>query len=307
MPPEPDPRDVRYFVYATKRRAGTPIHNIVEHIRERDPDIDSPQALYQSLHRDGYPVCPDCGEQPVQPGHCREEAPKRRPRKWGIPHDLPPASAATSLFQERLEALARAVENLPELVEVSQGGRFVGTSVYHDPILISRGDVSEEAWQGLCESEGKDPTLDRNLFSGLVMRSPVGSSHVPPRPLVLLIASYALADGDMGALLRALHPNPEEADTERLSRLLHANKREHGEDGLIRRAEQIAILVRGGKVGRGAPPSEITPREQNAACHITHRREQDWSEIRISDELALRGFTRDDVSRLGDLRLRWPD
>lgn len=301
----PDPRDLRYLKLVWGRAQGADDQKIVTELE--DPDIDSPQVLYRSLHKDNYPVCPTCGEAPVQAGHCQEEIPKRQPRKSGPPRDLPPASAAMSLFQERIEALTRAVENLPYLVETSQGGRFVGTSVYNDPILLLRADRSEEEWQNLCESEGKDPTSDRILFSGLAMQSPVGATHAPPRPLVLLIAAYALADGDMGELLRTLHPEPSEVDAEQLSRYLHAEKKPHGMDGLMRRAEQIAILVRGGTVGRGAPPPEISPREHNTACHITHRRDHGWSDAQIYEELRDQGFTKEDVSRLGSLRLRWPE
>jgi hypothetical protein len=114
---QPDPRDLRYFKFVVGRAQGADDHRIVEELN--DPDIDSPQVLYRSLHRDNYPVCPMCGAAPVQAGHCQEEVPKRQPRKTGSPRDLPPASDAMPLFQERIEALTRVVEGLPHLVETS--------------------------------------------------------------------------------------------------------------------------------------------------------------------------------------------
>ncbi len=232
---------------------------------------------------------------------------ERKPRGSGSEAPLPRAKDAGPLFRERLGALDDAVEELPRIVETVQGGRFVATSVYRDPILFFRDDFSDDAWRQLCESQGEDPTSDRVLATGLLTRSPAGASQAPPRPLVALIAAYALADGDMDELLRVLHPNPSEADPENLSRLLYAKKSEHGVDGLIRRAEQVAILLRGGKLGKGVSSPEVSPREHNTACHITYRRELGWSFDRICEELVPKGFTRDDISRLAGLKLRWPE
>jgi len=183
----------------------------------------------------------------------------------------------------------------------------VGTAVFDDPILLTRDEWPEDEWRRSCESEGKDPASDRVLVTAGVTRTPIGAAHVPPRPLVLLIAAYALADGDMAELVKTLHPNPQESDAQKLSRLLHARKRGHGEDGLVRRAQQVATLVMGGKVGRGTPPPELLPREHNTACHITHRRELGWSWDQICEELAPKGYTRDDVFRLAVLNLSWPE
>lgn len=183
----------------------------------------------------------------------------------------------------------------------------MGTAVFDAPILLTRDEWPEDEWRRICESEGKDPASDRVLVTAGVTRTPIGAAHVPPRPLVLLKAAYALADGDMAELVKTLHPNPQEVDAQKLSRLLHARKREHGEDGLVRRAEQVATLVMGGKVGRGAPPPELLPREHNTACHITHRREHGWSWDQICEELAPKGYTRDDVFRLAVLNLSWPE
>jgi len=111
----------------------------------------------------------------------------------------------------------------------------------------------------------------------------------------------------MGDLIRVLHPTPSEADVEGIYRLLYGTKGEHGSDGLLRVAEQLAALVRGGEGKRGAPPPVLSNREHSAACHITHRRRQGWKDERIHEELRHTGFTRDDVSRLGSMGLEWPE
>jgi H+/Cl- antiporter ClcA len=141
----------------------------------------------------------------------------------------------------------------------------VGTAVFDAPILLTRDEWPEDEWRRSCESEGKDPASDRVLVTAGVTRTPIGAAHVPPRPLVLLIAAYALADGDMAELVKTLHPNPQESDAQKLSRLLHTRKRGHGKDGLVRRAQQVATLVMGGKVGRGGAAARA------AATRAQHR------------------------------------
>ena len=234
------------------------------------------------------------------------DRPKRQPRKSGTPRELPPARVAMALFQERIEELRRAVEALPKLVEGFQGGRFVGTFVERIPIGPSRDEVSEEEWEWLCEVFGPDPTSQGDWYPDLAfpVDHPVDGSHVPPQPLVMLIAAYALAGGNMEALLKALHPNPPEVDAAKLSSLLHAKKSEHGEDGLFRKAQQLATFVRGGHTGRGAPPPGVSADDYVVACAISEYRERGWSEDRIYQTLADLPCTREKISDLGSLRLR---
>jgi hypothetical protein len=234
------------------------------------------------------------------------DRPKRQPRKSGTPRELPPARAAMALFQEHIEVLGRAVEALPKLVEGLQGGQFVGTFVERIPMGPSRDEVSEEEWEWLCEVLGPDPTSQGDWYPDLAtpMEHPIDVTHVPPQPLVMLIGAFALAGGNMEALLKALHPNPPEVDAEKLSRLLHAKKSEHGEDGLFRKAEQLATFVRGGNTSRGVPPPGLSADEYVVACAITECREQDWSEDRIYQTFTHLGYTRGKIAHLGSLRLR---
>lgn len=233
-------------------------------------------------------------------------APQRRPRGDGVPRDLPPAVAAIPLFEEAIGALQQAADNLGRTRDIYKDRRFISTSVYNDPTYFSRSVFSEEEWRRVCELFGHDPDSDGFLDTDNTFWHPTGGSPYPPRPLVTLIAAYALSDGRMRELLRALHPAPAEADVESIDRLLHGTKREHGSDGLLRVAEQIAALVRGGQGKPGAPPPELSAREHNAACLITHRRRQGWADERILEELHPEGFTKADVSRLGRKALDWP-
>jgi hypothetical protein len=299
---EPDPRDFRYLWFVTGRVKGMEDEDIAKKLH-----CGSVAHLYQRLSADGYPVCPACGAAPVRPGHCQEPASRRKLQNIGESRPLPPVSSASGLFRERIEALSEAIDNLSRLVVTARGESFVSTAVYDDPILLSRDELPEDEWRRVCESEGKDPASDRVLVTAGITRSPTGAAQAPPLPLVSLIAAYALSGGNMEELIKTLHPNPQEMDAQKLSRLLHARKADHGEDGLIRRAEQMATLVMGGRLGKGAPPPDLPPREHNAACYITHRREHGWSWDQICEELVPKGFTRDEVSRLGGLKLRWPE
>jgi hypothetical protein len=260
----------------------------------------SAEAMHHQFRRWDFPDWLLSNEPP------EPDRPKRQPRKSGTPQELPPARDAMALFQERIEVLGRAVEALPKFVEGFQGGRFVGTFVERIPMGPSRAEVSEEEWELLCEIFGPDPTSQGDWYPDFAtpIEHPIDVTHVPPQPLVMLIGAYALAGGNMEALLKALHPNPPEVDAEKLSRLLHAKKSEHREDGLFRKAEQLATFVRGGYTGRGAPPPGVSADEYVVACAITEFRERGWSEDRIYQKLAPLGYTREQIAHLGSLRLQ---
>jgi hypothetical protein len=274
-----------------------------EQIATRRLGFESAEHMYRQLKDWGWPDWAVYKEPPSPP------QPKRQPCQSGPTKDLPPASGATELFQEAIDLLTRTVEDLPHLTEVSHGGRFVGTYVYKDPVYFPRKSFSDEAWRKLCELHDHDPEAKGIFDTNAVTRNPVGAAPAPLQPLVVLIAAYALADRPLEPLLEALHPNPSEADIKGINRVLYARKRKGGDDrdGLLRTAQQLATLVRGGKMGKGAPPPDLPAREHNAACHITWRRDQGWSDEEIYQGLRHRGFTKEDISRLGNLQLRWPE
>lgn len=301
----PDARDLRYLKLVTGRLQGLKDNEIVATI----DGTESPAELYSQLARDGFPICETCGETHVGAGHC--EKAKRKPREAGTEATLPDASGAAPLFRERIEALAEAVDNLSQLVQTFQGGRFVNTTFREGPLVLERDSTPEDLWEGACEMLGEDLDAPWITLPSMTSRIPGGATPAPPRILVMLIAAYVLSDGNMEDLLEALHPNPSEADAERLSRLIHAKKTVHGEDGLMRRAEQVATLVCGGRLGRGAPPAEVSPSDHNAACQITHLRELGpklgWNEEKIYQELSAQGYTKEEFFRLSELQLRWPE
>jgi len=238
------------------------------------------------------------------------DRPKRQARNLGTQQELPPAGNAVALFQQELiEPLIRAVKSLPGLVEAVHDGSFVGMTVQHVPRRLSRTDVSEDEWRDLCQAQDLDPASEQipDLRFITTVRQYIGASHVPPQPLVTLIGAYCLAGGDTKALLELLHRNPSEVDVDKLERLLHAKKSVHGEDGLIRKAEQVTTVVRGGKLGRGAPPADISAAEFSIACNITDFREQGLTEDQIYQKLAWTGRTPKELAKLASLRLRPPE
>ncbi len=129
---------------------------------------------------------------------------------------------------------------------------------------------------------------------------------VPPsRPLVRLIAAYALVYEDLEPLLDLLHPDPTSIDKEKLSEKV---------DQLELTAGQLATLVRGGTVRRGPSTEEVSLEEQRIAWVVSALREDGHSEECILRQIAHRGsiaygrrLTKDDISRLGDLRLKPPN
>ena len=61
----PHPWDLRYLRFVTGRLHGHPDEEIAAEL-----ELGSPAALYRQLNKDGYPVCPECGEAPVTGEHC---------------------------------------------------------------------------------------------------------------------------------------------------------------------------------------------------------------------------------------------
>lgn len=105
-------------------------------------------------------------------------------------------------------------------------------------------------------------------------------------------------------MLDALHPNPTSADKKKLSDKV---------DDLELVAGQLATLIRGGTVRRGPSTEKISMAEQRIAWAISSRRKEEASDERIVREISCMGhdaygrpLTKDDISRLGNLRLEPP-
>src|SRR4051794_10216979 len=100
-----DERDLRYFKFVFGRAQNVADEQLVKELG--DPEIDSPQVLYRRLIADGYPVCFECGDTPVQTTTCEACSEKRRhrARTSGDKVELPAAARAKELLREPVEGL----------------------------------------------------------------------------------------------------------------------------------------------------------------------------------------------------------
>ncbi len=319
-------RYVQFYIYRTQK--------VSEQEIARRLGAESPTALYQALQRDGFPVCPICGATPEGLGHCGPPVAKRkrRARQGGEAIELPPAREARGLFREATQALSKivdpptppidhngvtfrqmvdSVDLLGDLEEFLQGERFVSASVYRpnpDEIILRRGDFTEEGWIAACKDHGEDPSEDVILTDSVGV-SPQGANQTPAKVLVKLIGAYVLAGLPLDPLLEKLHPEPEEADREQLNALIYGKPVNNGRrtEGMMDKVRQIARVVRGGKVRTGPPTEELSREELRAAWEIASWRNQGYHDDLIHHLLRHKGFSRSDVTRLGNLRPEKPD
>ncbi len=126
--------------------------------------------------------------------------------------ELPRPVAAAALFEEAVDALRRIIEDLEHYRLVRKNGRFVNTHFYNDPVYFPRSSFTPTQWKELCEAHGQDPNSSGFMDANAETKNPTGGGKYPPRPLVNIIAAYALLNGDMRALLEALHPDPSSVD-----------------------------------------------------------------------------------------------
>jgi len=255
--------------------------------------------------------------------------PLKRQRKPGAGtgqrRELPSAARAAGLFRERLEyleALLRDSANLEHRQEIYQDKRFPGMDVYEGAQVYFRYRrdkdgrrfeiYSEEEWQDLCLRHGQDPEEEYFFVMDSVLQVPTEVAPVPPEPLTTLIGVYALAGGPMEPLLEALYPGEPPGEVlEAVRKCVEGKKKLDNMDGLKTLAGRLAIWVHGGKP-EGAPPVALSSTEHDAACFITQLREEGRSgeEImrRLSNHRKPDGskLTDDDISRLGNMHLRYP-
>jgi hypothetical protein len=107
----------------------------------------------------------------------------------------------------------------------------------------------------------------------------LGAKQVPPDPLPRLIAAYAAANLNVGALVATLHHSPEEVDPDRIRRAVK---------DLRKAAEKLATLVRGKMALRtGRTTGELSANKQAAAIGIRWALEAGWTrgEIASSDKM----------------------
>jgi hypothetical protein len=264
----------------------------------------SVEAMHAQLGNWGLPgLLPKRAERPSQ-------QPKLRRAKTGSRDagtELPRPVAAATLFEDAVDVLRRIIDDLEHYRLVRKDGRFINTHFYSDPLYFPRSSFTPTEWKELCEAYGQDPNSSGFMDMNAETKDPTGGGKYPPRPLVNIIAVYALLSRDMKALLQALHPDPSSADGNRIKRLLYSNKHDHGRDGLVRTSGQLAELVYGGGGRRGSPPGSLSAREQSVACTITEYREQGWSDEQIWEHYTSMGFTKERLLELRQLELRWPE
>lgn len=301
MSREPDSRVLRYLRFYSERITGRTEDQIAH-----DLDFGSPAALYRQLSQDGFPVCPVCGETPVKPNHCRENQGRRRRRArrgTGQAIELPPAKGAEPLFRKAIEYLEASLLLLDSRREFYRDKRFETVSDYSNASAtyaregFPPGEEWDQKWRELCEQHGQDPSVESFFVQHAPTTFSEGATQSPPEPLTELIASYVLAGKPLEPLLDALHPDPSQAEQERLVQAI---------EELGHKAGQLGTLVRGGTIRRGPSTGELSRSEQNAARFISDQLRQGVSEAEISEVLGKHGFSVPEITRLMNLKIEPP-
>ena len=304
----PDPRVLRYLRFvAYCLRPELSREEIT-----RKLGFGSPKALYLRLRSDGYPVCTECGATPVTGEHCLPPRTRAPAKGEGERVELPHASNAVGAFERALERFQADITHLPRRREYLQDERFAVREEWITGFEVPRGKTpimhryhregtDAESWRRFCEERSVDPEQDFFYEPLEAAIGPAGASPVPPQPLARLIGAYALSGEPIEALLEVLHPAPEEMDLGRLDQAI---------EDLTEKADQVATLVRGGKIRRGPRTEELDPLRHAMAAYIHRRKGEGASYDRIVEELREgvlspqpEKITRNEVERLADMRL----
>jgi hypothetical protein len=275
----------------------------------KNAKFNSVEDMYFRLKRWGLSgLLPEFEEAPKTPKPVRP----RKARSSGPVRELPAAGDAAPLLRAQLEGLARATDELKHRKEKLQGKLFVQSSMYTEVVHYFREKFSDEQWKYLSEHYGFNPGAERFSTSDVFTWQLGGGTSVPQAPLPTLIGTYLLAGGDVESLTEALHHDPASADWSKIKKRVEGRKGGDGLDGIKALAEQLAVLIRGGTLGVGSPPGNLSRHEFNFACRITDGREAQVSDEKIyEDLLSGLGLTKDELSwdefcRLADLELSWP-
>ncbi len=290
-------------------------------------EVGSIEAVYRMLIQDGHPVCPVCGKTPAFADHCEKKDKRRKARGETRPStlELPPARRAIPLFEGVIGSLHsfsdgglhHYCEDLRHLEEKIHGKRFTSNLIFENEAgfeeTLSREDYSEKDWSALCEGLSQDPQVTDEITPYDVSSGPglsvLGARRTPAEQLVVLIAVYALMRKNLDPLVDSLHPEPSLSDRQQL---------ESVREDLRLAAEQMATLVRGGKVGRGAPVEGLSRSEASLAYRITDLKNRGLSYAQIQEHLNKariqdgpteygHEISREEVERLGGFDLHFPD
>jgi len=238
------------------------------------------------------------GETPAEEVQSRKR--KAQGQRWGEGEatELPAALDAAALLMKGLRELQERADNLWRRKEYLKEGRFVAGGTARGAIVYRRESMPADEWQFCCQMYGKDPDTTDVFNIPHEFNVPLGGESSPPAGLPALIAAYVLAGEPIEPLIDNLHPNPSSIDAERLECVI---------EQLNLSTNQLARLVRGGKVKRGPLPEGVPPAEHGAARDIQKLREQGKTDKDILEHLrlnpSLSDLTQEDVRRLGNLRL----
>jgi hypothetical protein len=251
------------------------------------------------------------GDSPPAPKAKKNSGRERKTRSLGPTKELPSADNAAPLFRERLEALIRETEWLKYRKEKLQGRHFIVSSVREAPVHFS-----DEALSEYRRELGLDEVAESFMHFGGATFNLEGGTLAPPPPLPELIAAYLLAGGQLEPLVKALHPDPESAEWDKIRKHLEGRKSDkvHNTDGLIASAQQLATLIRGSTLPGSRPQSGLIPLEVNLAARISDakRLNPKASNREIYEDLLHRtGLSEEQLSwgefrRLANLEQEWP-
>ncbi len=231
----------------------------------------------------GWLVYPE-GHEGLNEGEPAPKTKKREAKTFGQARELPKAVRAERLFREDLERLRGYIELLPNLEErlATDPQRWLSYLVTEgDWETFDKGDYTEAQWERLCEEYGENPSTGSFVVDLAPATSPFGMLTLPSEGLVRLVAVHALVHGHVDALLEQLHPAPEDVNRKQLEEKL-------GE--LRTSVKRIAQLVRGGKVGRGTPPPDLSRAEAWVAWNlVSPLAARDLSNASILEELGKDG------------------
>ena len=213
-------------------------------------DFGSVAAMHTQLKRWGVPglLPPESTQASPQYNFPKKACPSGAALK-----KLPSPTNAADQFNRALKRAAEDVRQLEGVEEVLQeDGRFIRLEKWR------RGQFPPKKWEEICSKRGIDPDTTEEVVAPQICRYQYGLRPLPHKGLVHLIGLCVLMGDDLGVggswkmaeiLLEKLHPAPENADREKLKEIIS------GKEGLLRKAEHLAALVRGKTIKPGPKPS----------------------------------------------------
>jgi hypothetical protein len=239
-------------------------------------NFDSVEAMRVQLANWGAPDWMTRGEP-------KDESKRKARQGTGERVELPPAKEAIPLFNEALDELREAIEQLEGRKEYFQDERFVVETHVQGPAY-----------------DGGEWVEFKGAFAG-------GGQQSPPEPLTTLIAVYVLAGLPLEPLLSTLNREPEEVDRDKLDLNIEGKSTSKGHTpGLKSKARHVARLVRGGTLRGGAHTGEFSANTHEARWRYYRLEQQGLTSKEIEQKLEKEGFGPQDVAQLRNLRLPPP-